>query len=59
MLICGAKQALSEVKSGLVKIRLTGPAAMALNVFVHVGRFYLFHKKSFGLSKFIVSQALL
>ena len=48
MLICSAKQALSEVKSGLVKIRLTGPAAMALNVFVHVGRFYLFHKKALG-----------
>ena len=48
MLICGAKQALSEGNSGPVKTRLTGPGAMALNVFVIAGRFYLFHKKALG-----------
>ena len=58
-LICDAKEALSEGKNGPVETGLTGPASMALNVFVHAGRILPVSKKGFGLSKFIVSQALL
>ena len=44
-LICDAKDALSEGKSGPVETGLTGPASMALNVFVHAGRILPVSKK--------------